>query len=67
MKKRLLVTGALLGLLAMPAFADTVQHTFKKDGKTILVTITYTDFNHDGRIDTLQELRSITNIQVTVT
>lgn len=67
MIKRLLATGVLLGLLAMPTFADTVVKTYRHAGHTITVTITYTESGGvSGRIDTLQELRSITNIQVTI-
>ena len=65
MRKTLLATIGLLCLLAMPAFADTVVKTLNFGGKTYLVTITYTDSNGNGRIDTLAELRSITSVQVT--
>ena len=66
MIKRFLATAVLLGLLAMPTFADTVVKSYQYTGKTIVITITYTDSNGNGRIDTLQELRSITNIQVNI-
>jgi len=66
MIKRLLATGVLLGFLAMPTLADTVVKSYHYDGKTIVVTITYTESNGDGRIDTLAELLSITSIEVTV-
>lgn len=67
MKKKLLATVALLGLMAMPALASTQVLKYPtRNGKTVVITITFTDLNGNGRIDSIPELRSITNIQVTV-
>lgn len=66
MMKKLLAVVALVVLFAMPAFADTVVRTYSYGGHTYTVTITYTEYNNNGRIDTLREVRSITNIQVTI-
>ena len=67
MMKRLLATVVLLGLLAMPTFASTVVRTYPlPHGHTLVITITYTESNGNTRIDTLQELRSITNVQVSI-
>lgn len=64
MVKRLIATGLLLAVLAMPSFADTLVKTFQYGSRTIVITVTYTDFNGNGRIDSIKELRSITSIQV---
>ncbi len=64
MRKTLLATVALLCLLAMPAFADTVSRSWTVGPHTYVLTITYTDSNSNGRIDTLAELRSITSVQL---
>jgi opacity protein-like surface antigen len=65
MKKKLLATVALLGLMAAPAFADTQVLTFSKNGKTIVITIEYKDLNLNHQLD-FSELRTITSIVVTV-
>ncbi|MBM2842039.1 MAG: hypothetical protein HW412_2567 [Bacteroidetes bacterium] len=64
MIKRLLATGILLVFLAMPSFATEWVRTFPlPHGHSLVITITYTESNNIPGINTLQELRSITNIR----
>jgi hypothetical protein len=70
MRKILGVAGLAAGLAAFapsPAFAETVTRTVTAHGFTISCVVTYTEMNGDARIDSLQELLSISDISCTVT
>lgn len=67
MIKRMLATGILLVFLAMPTFASEWVRTYPlPHGHTLVITIIYTESNGTPGINTLQELRSITNIQLRI-
>lgn len=71
MRKTLLtvvMAAGFMALAAAPAFADTVTRTLVGNKNTLTCTITYAESSvpSNGRIDTLKELLSITNISCTV-
>ncbi len=58
---------ALTVLMATPALAATVTRSVTLGRTTITCVITYTELNDTNRIDTLAEVRTISDIACTVT
>ena len=70
MRKLAVVAALAAGLSVLatsPALADTVTRTVQVPGFTISCVVTYTDLNGDGMIDSVDELRSITDVRCTIT
>lgn len=63
----LAVAIALTVLTALPAMAATVTRSITVGRTTITCVVTYTESNGNTQIDTLTELRSISNIACRVT
>ena len=70
MRKIFVIAAMAAGFAAFatsPALAETVTRTVVSHGYTISCVVTYTEMNGNGRIDSLKELLSVTNISCTVT